>query len=440
MKSSNNFVYIKQQNLYLKVFVFIFLFTLLSGALRKWVITSKDISNGVFFLQTVLPYTFLIVNDGFKKWHVGRPALTFIILVLIVGMLNPLNLTIYHGLIGFLLHFNFFFIILFYLSNREKFNFLQIMHLLVFIAFSQLVLVFYQYTQPPDSFVNTYADVESVNSVALVGKAARVTGTFSYISGFTAYLFFHSLLVWTMIKCNYRNIYTLLLLSMGLIACFMSGSRSATYLYILVFTFIFILEYQHLNKVFLDFKLFVPLALIGLFIIGVSNDKFTGLIENAFSGFMERRSRGIHTGEESERLFADIYELFNFKGNFPLLGVGLGSTYQGANQLFGVSPYIQEYGFFESELIRIILEGGFLLFVVRIILISYLIRQLMIPTLAKLFFSFIIIFFFPVIFNIYNAVFAALGLMLLDNIYYQQFRLSSALGNQRHSIANSFKF
>lgn len=439
MKSINQFIYKKRQDSYLKVFVFIFLFTLLSGALRKWVITSKDISNGVFFLQTVLPYAFLLVNGGVKKWHIGRPVLTFIILVLFIGMLNPLNLTIYHGLIGFLLHFNFFFIILFYLNNREKFNFLQIIQLLVFVAFSQLILVFYQYTQPPDSFVNTYADVESVSSVALVGNAARVTGTFSYISGFTAYLFFHSLLVWTMIKCNYRNIYTLLLLSMGLIACFMSGSRSATYLYILVFIVILFLEYRNVNKVFLDFKLFIPVAFIGVLLLGVSDDQFTGIIENAFSGFMERRTRGIDTGEESQRLFADISELLNFKGNFPLLGVGLGSTYQGANQLFGISPYIQEYGFFESELIRIILEGGFLLFVARLILISYLIGQLMIPRIAKIFFSLIIIFFFPVIFNVYNAVFAALGLMLIDNIYYQQYRHSLALLDIQKFKSNSLK-
>lgn len=434
MKSLNQFIYKKQQDNYLKIFVFIFLFTLLSGALRKWIITSKDISNGVFFLQTVLPYAFLLTNDGLKNWRIGRPVLTFIILVLIIGMLNPLNLTIYHGLIGFLLHFNFFFILLFYLNNREKFDFLKIINLLVFFAFSQLVLVFYQYTQPPDSFINTYADVESVSSVALVGNAARVTGTFSYISGFTAYLFFHSLLVWAMIKCNYRNAYTLLLLAMGLIACFMSGSRSATYLYILVFIVILILEYRTVNKVFLDFKLFVPVALIGLLLIGMSDDKFTGIIENAFSGFMERRTRGIDTGEENQRLFTDIIELFNFRGNFPLLGVGLGSTYQGANQLFGISPYIQEYGFFESELIRIILEGGFILFIARIILVSYLIGQLMIPRIAKFFFSLVIIFFFPVIFNVYNAVFAALGLMLIDSIYYQQYCHSLALSDKKIKI------
>ncbi|MGL1423646.1 hypothetical protein ACSTJ1_00460, partial [Vibrio parahaemolyticus] len=89
------------------------------------------------------------------------------------------------------------------------------------------------------------------------------------------------------------------------------------------------------------------------------------------------------------------------KGNYPIFGVGLGSTYQGAIKLFGTSPFIIEYGFYESEVIRIVLEGGFILLFTRIFVIIYVIRQLLIPVTGKIVITIILLFFFPTIFNIY---------------------------------------
>ncbi|MFX6945393.1 hypothetical protein ABTH53_20265, partial [Acinetobacter baumannii] len=86
--------------------------------------------------------------------------------------------------------------------------------------------------------------------------------------------------------------------------------------------------------------------IIATFFVGYGIDKIRYLVENAFIGFAERRDRGIQTGEESFRIFGDLNEVFNFRGNYPIIGVGLGSTYQGANKLFGTSPYVLEYGFF----------------------------------------------------------------------------------------------
>lgn len=102
----------------------------------------------------------------------------------------------------------------------------------------------------------------------------------------------------------------------------------------------------------------------------------------------------------------------------------MGSTYQGANKLFGTSPYVLEYGFFESELTRVILEGGYLLLITRAFVIVYLIKQLFIPVNAKIVIGIVLFFFYSSIFNIYNAVFAAMGIILIDYFYYREMTLS----------------
>ncbi|MDP1842872.1 MAG: hypothetical protein Q8K64_05575 [Sediminibacterium sp.] len=407
-------------NPYLKYILFIYLFTVFSGAFRKWFNLSKEIGNIILFLQLLVPFSLFLIRGGMKKWTIGVPLFIFLLFVLGLGVLNPLNLTVNHGVLGFLIHFSFFFLLFFYLNNRDKFNFGKIIDILVIIGFAQLILVFFQYTQPPDSFINRYADVEAVGSIAIVGNSARVTGTFSYISGFTGFLFFHSFLVWAMIKYRYKSVYTLILLSIGLVACFMSGARAATYLYLILFGLILFVEYNSLSKVFFDFKLFIPTVLIILVFLAVGSEKFTDLVQNAFTGFIERRNRGIDEGEENQRIIGDFIQLINFRGNYPVLGVGLGSTYQGANKLFGLSPYVIEYGFFESELTRIVLEGGFLLLFTRISVMIYLFRQLTIPVLGKITILLLILFFLPIVFNVYNAVFSALGIMLVDNFYYYE--------------------
>ena len=423
-------------NIYLKVFLGIYLFTVISGGLRKWFFSSKELDNFVLFLQIIIPYSLLIIKGGIKRWKVGVGVFSFLCFVFFVGILNPLRPSIYHGLLGALLHGSLAFIIFFYINNRSYFKFELILDWLVYLGFLQLALAFFQYSQPPDSLINTYADVEAVGSIATVGNSARVTGTFSYISGFTAFLFFHSFLVWAMFKYKYKSIYTIILLLMGMVACFMSGARSATYLYLILFLIICFNEYKALRKTVLDFKLILPILMIVTFLVGYGFDKIRYLVENAFIGFAERRDRGIQTGEESFRIFGDLNEVLNFRGNYPIIGVGLGSTYQGANKLFGTSPYVLEYGFFESELTRVILEGGYLLLITRAFVIVYLIKQLLIPVNAKIVIVIVLFFFYSSIFNIYNAVFAAIGIILIDHFYYREMTLSQMSRLKYNKVRN----
>lgn len=430
-------------NGYLKAILFIYLFTVFSGAIRKWLISSKEIGNFVLFLQIIIPYSLLIVKGGMHNWKIGKSFFYTYIIVLVLCSFNPFNKTIYHGILGILLHASFFFIVIFYVNNRDNFNFNQLLKFFVPLGVFQLILVFIQYTQPPDSFINTYADVEAVGSVAIVGTSARVSGTFSYISGFTGFLFFHSLFVWALFKHKLKSYIILYLLFFGLIACFMSGARSATYLYLIIFSIFAVIEMRTLRNSVFNIKLLLPILITSLIILGTGNKSIGELIERSFGGFVERRDLGKESGEENERIYGDFNSLLNFSGKYPVFGLGLGSTYQGANKIFGTSQEILDYGFFESELIRILLEGGFFLFIIRVIFLIYVFNLLAIPLLAKVLLCIILLFFFSIVFNLYNSVFAAIGIIFLDYYYYNELISKRTLLINNHSkkhFNNQFNF
>jgi len=419
-------------NGFLKAILFIYLFTVFSGALRKWVISSKQIGNFILFLQIIVPFTLVLVKGGMQNWRIGKSFFYFYIFAIVLCSFNPFNKTIYHGILGILLHASFFFIIIFYINNRDKFNFNQLLKYLVPLGVFQLLLVFFQYTQPPQSFINTYADVDAVGGVAIVGTSARVSGTFSYISGFTGFLFFHSLFVWALFKHQLKSYIILYLLFFGLVACFMSGARSATYLYLIIFGAFAITEMRTLRNSVFNIKLLMPILITSLIILGSGNKSIGELIERSVGGFTERRNAGRESGEENERIYGDFTTLLNFSGNYPVFGLGLGSTYQGANKIFGTSQEILDYGFFESEPIRIILEGGFFLFIIRLVFLIYIINLLTIPVLGKVVLSIVLLFFFSIVFNLYNAVFAAIGIVFLDYYYYIE------LTSKRAAIVNIY--
>ncbi|MBN2603512.1 MAG: hypothetical protein JXA91_05230, partial [Candidatus Thermoplasmatota archaeon] len=93
---------------------------------------------------------------------------------------------------------------------------------------------------------------------------------------------------------------------------------------------------------------------------------------------------------------------------------GLGSTYQGANQVFGVSQTVKQYGYMEDETERIVFEGGYPLFILRIVFLIMILSAMKIPIWSKwaLFFLFINA---MLIFNTYMTFFVATGLIWINN-------------------------
>jgi len=410
----------KKLNKQTATYFFIFLLTVFSGAIRKWVIINTTVGNLLFLIQLVSLFFFGFKHGAGVNKVFKHKLLTVYLIYLIIIAFNPLNKTVYHGLFGIILHFGFWFACFYYIEHREKFNFDFIIGAIVAIAFGEVFLAFIQYSLPQDNFLNRYADEKQVGgNIAVVGsaQAVRVTGTFSYISGFSAYILFHAYFVWTLIKKQYRPYITVTLMFFGLIVAFMNGSRGATYVYIMIMGFFLVFEARNSNLSSFLPRLIVPGLIIYLIVLARGEVGIESNVTAAYDNFQERRETLAETGEEKTRLFGDYYILRDFRGKYPIFGIGLGATYQGNQTMFGTSEYLIEYGFVESEMVRIVVEGGFVLLVFRLILAIYFCSLLSVNTAAKIFIG-VLFFLTPTVFNIYNSIFTFLGVAMLDQVYY----------------------
>ena len=340
------------------------------------------------------------------------------LLLLIVQAFNPLNKTVFHGLLGIIMHSVFWLVSFYYLDNRDKFYSEKPMSIFLILAFGEIILASIQYQLPPTNILNRYAD-ENYTDIAIVGNAVRVTGTFSFIAGFTSYLVFQLFLVWALVKINFKPAITLLLLLLSIVGTLMSGSRAALYINLIVIFFMIITEWKNFSLLKNAFKLVVPITVLVMVVLIYGNLGVSEKIQTAYDNYAERFRGGVESGEQSSRFSSSYMNLIDFRGKYPLFGIGLGATYQGATALFGTSDALEEYGFVESENEKVLLEGGYILFFFEIILMFSLCRQLYVPMPVKIMIG-ILIFMNPPLYNVYNSIFMFLGISLLDNIYYRR--------------------
>ena len=392
--------------------------TIFSGAIRKWVFTTGSMGNILLLIQLFLPFLISLKKLGFSlpsKLYIFK----FYFLYLLISAFNPLNLTIFHGILGIILHLGFWWLIFFYYENRQLIDIRPLIPWMVTLCVIEFIIGIVQYQLPADSFLNKYAAIDQLGvnqSVAMVGNSVRITGTFSYISGYTSFLIFAILFIWSLFYTAYNKRVIVFLLLGVIITTLMSGSRTSTLIVILIILLIIISEFT--LETISDFikSMIVPFLILFIFFSAKLSSGGGDIIKNAFSNFETRRIENSQTGEQNQRIKSDIQELFmDYRGKYPFFGVGLGSTYQGATSIFGTSEYVFEYGYYEGELPRIVLEAGFILLIFRVLLFAWLFSWLEINILSK-FVCFIIFGYATgIIFNIYSSIFLALGLIFLDN-------------------------
>ena len=402
----------KDHRKYFWAILITFLFTTLSGALRKWGVSSGAVSNAILGVQLLVPFGLVLLFPNIRLKHRFIPLIGLYALLLIGLAFNPLNRTYFHGVFGFILHFGFWYALFIYFSQRERFSLeKRLFRILLIITIGQLALSFIQYSLPTTHFLNRY--VSETAFIAGVGDAVRVTGTFSYISGFSAFLIFVGLYLWSAaIWKSLRPITILVLLVILLVVSLMNGSRATL---ALSFFFIGVTGLQLLSM--RNIPMLIVTGVLFVFVILLNAGNAVTVISEAYENFLTRVEGNAASGEQSQRIVGPIDEVLNYSGDYPVFGVGLGATYQGANALFGSSFFLRSYGFYEEEPERIILEGGFLLFIFRIVLIVVSIRLLRIPKRFSIPLWLLMIFYVPFIFNIYNMYYFLLGLILLDYAY-----------------------
>ncbi|HEX4494694.1 MAG TPA: hypothetical protein VIE43_03405 [Thermoanaerobaculia bacterium] len=354
------------------------------GAIRKWVF--PDAQDLVYFAKDVL---LLGVYAGFfrerpqlrlrfPRQPVLYAVLAFGALFGVMEIFNPALPNLLVGIFGFKAYF-FYVPLLFVLpaafrSDAELHRFLW-RYALTSIPVGLLAIA--QFFSPASSFLNTYARSSEDAYVATFGSSTyvRVTATFSFITGYAAYLMTAVILILTLVAAGrWRFRGHLLLfgaLGMTLLGMLMSGSRGPVLILILLFPFYWWLAVIRERGGFAAFgRLVIVLALVAGVLASTGNKAV-----DAFLG----RAAGV--GDVSGRVNAPLLTPWELLPQVGLLGFGIGATHQTAAALApGVVPYSWLHGLtVEVESGRIILElgplGFLFVYFARLLLTFYALRQ-----------------------------------------------------------------
>ena len=269
-------------------------------------------------------------------------------------------------------------------SEEELYKFLR-NYLLLLIPVGLLAIA--QYFSPPESPLNVYAsDMEQ--QLAVSGDTVRVTGTFSYLAGYSTYLSVCFTFLLPLIFRQQNLIWrwlTIVEFSLVAITSFMTGSRGLIIFLAMSLVGYFCLEgFRSFSTLINSFgKFFFP-AIVG-FILVVT--KF----QAAINSFGERASTSDDILPRIMTIFTEPFQFFQYA---LFSGYGAGATFQ-ANEVIRstfnlpVGKYIPVY--YEGETGRIALELGIIGFffwyglkIVLLIAMWKAYRQLKRPFLKQL--------------------------------------------------------
>ncbi|WP_338875063.1 hypothetical protein WBJ53_05545 [Spirosoma sp. SC4-14] len=406
---------LKQRQTYnIRLLTIFFLYVTFNGAIRKWILTDGLTANLLLGIQIGMPVLFALLAKTKPASYFTRVVMGGYSLLLIAMAFNPLAQTPFHGLIGYFLHIGVYLPLLVYMDDREAFPVERMNRLFLIIILIELGLGVIQFMSPANSFINKYVrDTSESGGVATLYavQRVRITGTYSYIGGLTALFTFFGFWVWglRLMKASVLLIVTILI-ACAVIAP-MTGSRG------LLAMLVILVGCSFLSTI-TDVRTVIGLAGLGGLFLLISQYIDVSLVEEAYAGINHRIVAHLEDGETEDRVFGQILEIIDFRGAYPLFGTGLGGTYQGAKALFGESIYLQEYGYYEEEPERIVLEGGFLLFFVRLFLWGLLARRSTIPALFGAILVYLLVFNSATVYNVNVVFYSVMGWIYLDRSYY----------------------
>ncbi|PSN16525.1 hypothetical protein C7293_02115 [filamentous cyanobacterium CCT1] len=341
----------------------ILILVVLEGALRKWVLPQA--SQFIYFLKDfVLIGAYLryfLLSQSQNRIFTKTPiVLMLLACVAVWGSLQAFNPSLGSIVIGlFGLKNYFLYIPLIWLvpqifeTEEELYQFIR-NYLLLLIPVG--ILAISQFFSPPTSPLNVYAWSDEAPGIAVSGLGTvRVTGTFSYLSGYTTYLLACLCLLLPMLARPQPRLWQMLTLVEVVflaVTSFMTLSRG-----VILGSVLMILSYFGIQAItnFSGFSrsvrnIFLP-ALIGFIVLSQS-------FRYAFDSFFTRATTNEDVPKRITGSFIEPITNSEFKG---LDGYGLGATFQGNSMLrktFHLSPGEVIPVYYESEMGRIMLEVG----------------------------------------------------------------------------------
>jgi hypothetical protein len=219
------------------------------------------------------------------------------------------------------------------------------------------LLAFAQFMSPGDSWVNTYARGATDRAITFGSSTfVRVTGSFSFISGFAAYLLATStqllgILATTGWKLT-TQVWLHVCLGFTLVGMLMTGSRGpvVTLALILPLYWFFSLFREHQAP-----TMFLRFIVGGLVLFGISQ----WVAPSALGAFMGRAA-GSSSEDVQTRTLTPLVAPLEAVDESGILGYGIGSSHQGATAVVrgALEPYWLEGNVHEVESAKVMIELG----------------------------------------------------------------------------------
>jgi len=355
----------------------------IEGAIRKWVLPQA--SDLVYFMKDIIllgAYARYFIFEHKSKRAVALPGLKILLwIALILVGLQVFNIRLASAAVGmfgfkaYLLYVPLCFMLRDVFRSPEELQTFLKWYLLLVIPVGALGAL--QFFSPPDSPINTYVAGEDADIATFGGSdeivRARITGTFSYISGYTAYLTVCQALLFSVLAVKLNKVWMAILIGAQALLMgnmFMTGSRSPVFSGVIVFAGFLI--FNQLARAREVRKALTMLLLTGV-VCGVASVYWFG---DAMDAFWQR---AVTSDSTSERMTSSFLEPLLFLSDPEVLGYGAGATHPGGAGLrarFGLSEPAVAPPDAENETVRVMLELGVFGFLVWYALKLYLILAL----------------------------------------------------------------
>jgi hypothetical protein len=349
---------------YRKGLIFFFIWILLEGALRKWVL--PGLATPIFFVKyaVMAVLTLYFLGNREKVSRMSAPYMGVLLFYVFYCLLELFNMdvtdTAIVGFVGMAVHLGFLPLAVLLpkvITRNEQID--KIFTVLVWVALPIFVLGVIQYFSPTDSVINKYVNDDM--GIAVVGSHARITTVFSYLAGHTSFLAFVMpflfILVTTGFKSSQGRAIVIAVFLLGVLNLLMSGSRGSVAFFVIDVVLISLgigmgFAGQKLNKSLFTVQL-VVIGLLGMIVLTQTEQG-----SEALDSFVDRVQGNSDVGHRVE----DAFDPFKFLDTSGLIGFGPGTTYE-ANQKYLTGRSRMPF-FWEEESERVVIEIGLIGFLI----------------------------------------------------------------------------
>lgn len=362
-------------------FVSALLWLLLEGVFRKWLIPS--LATPLFAIKYVLfglTYLTYFITKPYMpniRYFFQLILVVFAIYTILHSIYNPLKVSILVTVFGYINYFFFVPLVLMVPAYFNSFSKIEsFIKWLTILSLPIFILGIMQYYLPPDDILNKLVNEEQ--KFANVATYTRSLSIFTFVKIYNVYLLFTLSLIVSYIFIRLRKNMTIwfytLILFLGILNLFMTGSRLPTGIFVLFFIVIIFFSFLNIPQMR---KTVIVTFLSGIILSGALY-VFSSTFNTAIDAFFQRSvmietvaEKGREGYSSTDRIIERI-TAFKYSKEAGWFGFGIGTTYQGTGMT--LAKHRNDVPF-EEEGERIVLElgiiGGILVLLLRLSIVLF---------------------------------------------------------------------